>query len=249
MFIDTHCHLSKEDYDDIDLVIKENIDNNISKIIISGCTRDSINESLELIKKYEDVYCTIGYHPSEVNDYSDEDLNNLREQLNNDKVVGIGEIGLDYHYGKEDKDKQIELFKKQLDIAEELEIPVVIHSRDATKDTIDILKEYRVKGVMHCFSGSVEVAKEYISMGYLIGIGGVVTFKNSKLYEVVENVGINNIVLETDAPYLAPEPYRGKQNSSKYIPIIAEKVGNILDLSINEVAKKTTDNACRMFDL
>ena len=249
MFIDTHCHLSKEDYDDIDLVIKENRDNYISKIIISGCTRDSIKESLELIKKYEDVYCTIGYHPSEAKNYSDEDLIVLREQLNNDKVVGIGEIGLDYHYGKEDKDKQIELFKKQLDIAEELELPIVIHSRDATKDTIDILKEYKVKGVLHCFSGSVEIAKEYISMGYLIGIGGVVTFKNSKLYEVVENVGINNIVLETDAPYLAPEPYRGKQNSSKYIPIIAEKVGNILDLSINEVGKIATNNACKMFDL
>ena len=249
MFIDTHCHLSREDYDDIDLVIKENRENKISKIIISGCDRNSIKESLELIDKYEDVYATIGYHPSEVNDCNDEDLILLEEQLKNDKVVGVGEIGLDYHYGKEDRDKQIELFEKQLKIAEKLHLPVVIHSRDATLDTMNTLKKYKVTGVIHCFSGSVETAHEYVKMGYLIGIGGVVTFKNSNLYKVVESIGIDNIVLETDAPYLAPTPYRGKINSSKYIPIIAEKISEILGISVDEVSERTTNNACKMFDL
>ena len=148
------------------------------------------------------------------------------------------------------KESQIRpLFEKQLKIAEELGIVVVIHSRDATQDTIDCLKKYNVKGVIHCFSGSVETAKIYVGMGYKIGIGGVVTFKNSKLYEVVQSVGLNNIVLETDSPYLAPVPFRGQKNSSKYIPIIAECVSKILDVSVEEVASITTDNARYVFDL
>ena len=249
MFIDTHCHISKEDYDDIDLVIKENIDASVDKMIVSGCEENAIEESIELSKKYDSIYLTIGYHPDQVNVVDDEKLDKLKELLKTPKVVGVGEIGLDYHYGKEDRDKQIELFEKQLKIAEEFNLPVVIHSRDATEDTINTLKKFKVKGIMHCFSGSVETAKIYVSMGFLLGIGGVVTFKNSNLYKVVEEVGLDNIVLETDAPYLAPTPYRGKQNSSKYIPIIAEKISEILGVSVDEVAVKTTDNAVKLFDL
>lgn len=249
MFIDTHCHLSKEDYDDIDLVIKENRENNISKIIISGCSRDSIFESIELSKRYEEVYLTLGYHPSEVETVNDEDLLELENLLKLDKVVGLGEIGLDYYYGKDNKKEQMELFRKQLVIAEKLDIPVVIHSRDAVEDTINILKEFDLTGVIHCFSGSVETAKIYVSMGYKLGIGGVVTFKNSKLYEVVQAVGLENIVLETDSPYLAPTPFRGQKNSSKYIPIIAEEIGRILNKSVQEVASITTNNAYDLFDL
>lgn len=246
MYIDTHCHLSNEDYDDIDLIIKENIDNNVSKIIVSGCDMESIKESIELSRKYPCIYLTLGFHPSEVNNY---DLEYLKEALNNPKVVGLGEVGLDYHYGKEDIDKQKELFRKQLDIAKELNIPVVIHSRDSTKDTIDILKEYNVKGVIHCFSGSLETALEYIKMGYLLGIGGVVTFKNSKLYKVVEAIPLENIVLETDSPYLAPDPYRGKKNSSKYIPVIAKKISKIKKIKLSKVEKTTTSSAVNLFDL
>ena len=249
MFIDTHCHLSKEDYDDIDLVIKENRENNISKIIISGCSRDSIFESIELSKRYDEVYLTLGYHPSEVETVTDDDLLELENLLKLDKVVGLGEIGLDYYYGKDNKNEQIELFRKQLNIAEKLDIPVVIHSRDAVEDTINILKEFDLTGVIHCFSGSVETAKIYTSMGYMFGIGGVVTFKNSNLYKVVESVGLKNIVLETDSPYLAPTPFRGQKNSSKYIPLIAEKISDILDVNVEEVGVETTKNACSMFDL
>lgn len=249
MFIDTHCHLSVEDYDDIDLVIKENRESNISKIIISGCSKDSIFESIELSKKYEDIYLTLGYHPSEVDVVTDDDLVELENLLKLDKVVGLGEIGLDYYYGKDNKEEQIELFRKQLVIAERLDIPVVIHSRDAVEDTINILKEFDLTGVIHCFSGSVETAKIYTSMGYMLGIGGVVTFKNSNLYKVVETVGLKNIVLETDSPYLAPTPFRGQKNSSKYIPLIANKVADVLNISVEEVGLETTKNACSMFDL
>lgn len=251
MYIDTHCHLSKEDYDDIDLVIKENRDAGIDKIIVSGCTSESIVETLELSEKYDDMYVTIGYHPSEASITTENDLKLLKEQIKKStKVVGIGEIGLDYHYGKEDIELQKELFRKQMRLAEELYLPVVIHSRDATEDTINILKEFpNVTGDIHCFSGSVETAKIYISMGYKIGIGGVVTFKNSNLYKVVESVGVDNILLETDAPYLTPAPYRGKQNSSKYIPYIAEKIAEILDVSLDEVSRNTSNTAIGLFDL
>lgn len=249
MYIDTHCHLSIEDYNDIDLVIKENKEAGISKMIISGCTKDSNQESLALAGKYEDVYVTIGYHPSEVDYVTDDLLDELKIQLQHNKVVGLGEIGLDYYYGKDNKKEQLELFEKQLKIAEEMGLVVVIHSRDATEDTINCLKKYKLTGVIHCFSGSVETARIYVEMGYKLGIGGVVTFKNSKLYEVVETVGLENIVLETDSPYLAPVPFRGQKNSSKYIPIIAERIAEICDVSVDEVANITTSNACNLFDL
>ena len=249
MFIDTHCHLSREDYDDIDLVIKENRKAGVNKIIISGCSKDWIDESLELSKQYEDVFVTLGYHPSEVEMVDDLLLDDLRNKLKSNNVVGLGEIGLDYYYGKDNKNQQLELFEKQLKIAEEMGLVVVIHSRDATEDTINCLKKYNVTGVIHCFSGSVETAKIYVNMGYKLGIGGVVTFKNSKLYEVVKEVGLENIVLETDSPYLTPTPFRGQNNSSKYIPLIAECIADILNTSVQNVADITTNNACNLFDL
>ena len=250
MFIDTHCHLSLEDYDDIDKVIQDNRNAGIDKIIISGCTKDSIIESIDLSNKYNDVFLTIGYHPSESKSITIEDLNLLEEQLQNDKVVGIGEIGLDYHYGKDDVDLQKELFRNQMKLAEKYSLPVVIHSRDATSDTINILKEFpNVIGDIHCFSGSLETAKIYLSMGYYLGIGGVVTFKNSNLYNVVRNIGLERVLLETDSPYLTPEPNRGKKNSSKYIPDIAKYLANSLGISVEEVSKITLNNTYRLFDL
>ena len=250
MFIDTHCHISEDDYDDIDLVIEHNKASGVDKMIVSGCEEKTINEAIELSKKYNSIYVTIGYHPDQVEVVDDKLLYKLELLLNTPKVVGIGEIGLDYHYGKENRDAQINLFRKQMKIAEKYHLPVVIHSRDATEDTISVLKEFpSVIGDIHCFSGSIETAKIYISLGYKIGIGGVVTFKNSKLYKVVETIGITSILLETDAPYLAPVPFRGKINSSKYLPYIAKKVADTLNLSIDEVAKETSLNAIRLFDL
>lgn len=249
MFIDTHCHLSTEDYENIDQVIFDNRLAGVSPIIISGCTKESIKESLEYGKTYSDVFVTIGYHPSEVETVTDWDLKHLEQLLQLDKVVGIGEIGLDYHYGKDNRLKQISLFEKQLVLAEKYGLPVVIHSRDATMDTIQILKKHSVLGIIHCFSGSLETAKEYIKMGFLLGIGGVVTFKNSKLCDVVSKLPLKKIVLETDSPYLTPVPYRGTKNSSKYIPFIAEKIAACQDVSIDSVAEVTTRNAKHVFHL
>ena len=247
MFIDTHCHIEKEYYDNIDDVIKENINNGVNIMIVSGCEKKTIDETIEIINKYDCCYATIGYHPDQANFIKETDIDLLKEKIVNKKILGIGEIGLDYHYGKDNKENQIKLFKEQLKIAEDFNLPVVIHSRDAVEDTINILKEYNVKGIIHCFSGSLEVAKIYIKMGFKLGIGGVVTFKNSKLGNVLENIDINDIVLETDSPYLTPEPFRGKTNSSKYIPLIAQKIANIYNIDLETVAKITSNTVFSLF--
>lgn len=248
MYIDTHCHLSREDYDDIDKVIEGNKNANVDKIVVSGCSRESIEEVMDLKDRYDMVYVTIGYHPEYADTVTESDLDYLKSLLGEKKVVGIGEIGLDYHYTKDNKDKQIWLFEEQLKIAEEFNLPVVIHSRDATMDTINTLKKYKVKGIIHCFSGSLETAKIYISMGLLLGIGGVVTFKNSKLKDVVKEVPSESIVLETDSPYLAPVPFRGKINSSKYLEYIANFIADIKNISVDELAEITSRNASSLFD-
>lgn len=247
MFIDTHCHLSKKDYNDITKVVEEAKKAEVEKIIISGCTREDLDETMEIINTYPEVYATIGYYPEEAEGIIDIDLQKLEKLLLNNKIVGIGEIGLDYHYSTENKEKQKELFEKQLSLAEKYNLPVVIHTREATNDTITILKKYKVKGIIHCFSGSYETACQYIKMGYLLGIGGVITFKNCHLKDTVKQLNLENIVLETDSPYLSPVPYRGKINTSKNIPIIAEFIANELNLDINIIANKTTKNALPLF--
>lgn len=248
MFIDTHCHLSKEDYDDIDKVIMEDKEAEVDKIVVSGCSREAIDEVMSFKDKYDMVYVTIGYHPEYADSVRKEDLDYLKSLLGEKKIIGIGEIGLDYHYTKDNKDKQIWLFEEQLKIAENFNLPVVIHSRDATQDTINTLKKYNVKGIIHCFSGSLETAKIYIFMGFLLGIGGVVTFKNSKLKDVVKEIPIDSIVLETDSPYLTPVPYRGKVNSSKYLEYIAKFIAEVKNISVEELAEITSKNASSLFD-
>ena len=248
MYIDTHSHLSREDYDDIDKVIEENKNAKVNKIVVSGCSKESIKEVMVLKDKYDMVYVTLGFHPEYADIITVNDLNYLRNLLKEKKIVGIGEIGLDYHYTKDNKDKQIWLFEEQLKIAEEFNLPVVIHSRDATMDTINTLKKYKVKGIIHCFSGSLETANIYISMGFLLGIGGVVTFKNSKLKDVVKELSLESIVLETDSPYLTPVPFRGKINSSKYLEFIANFIADIKNISVEELAEITSRNASSLFD-
>lgn len=251
MYIDTHCHLSKEYYEDIDKILRENKEAGISKIIVSSCDVEEYEEVIAYSKKYDFIYLSLGIHPEYATTTTEEDLNNLESLLKStNKVVALGEIGLDYFYTKENKIEQQTLFRKQLKLAEELSLPVIIHSREATEDTIKILKEFpNLKGDIHCFSGSKETANIYIKMGYKIGIGGVVTFKNSKLYEVVAAINLKDIILETDSPYLAPDPYRGKKNSSKYIPIIAQKIADIKNISVEEVAKITTSTAEDLFKM
>ncbi len=249
MFIDTHCHISKEYYSDIDFILEGNIKADVNPIIISSSTPQDLKETLSLLATYSNLYASIGYHPEVADSITDDDLKFLEEHLKNKQVVAIGEIGLDYYYTKQNRDKQKKLFEQQLQLAEKYHLPVVIHSRDATNDTIETLKKYKVIGSIHCFSGSLETAKEYLAMGYYLGIGGVVTFKNSKLKETVKEIPLNRILLETDSPYLSPEPFRGQQNSSKNIPIIATKIAQIKQTSLEEVATKTTTNAIKLFSL
>ena len=250
MYIDSHCHLSKEYYENLDEVVNKAKENKVNTLIISGCDKNGIIEGLDIINKYENIYMTIGFHPSEVNITTDEDLIWLENLIKeNDKIIAVGEIGLDYYWVKDNKELQRKLFRKQLDIAKKLNLPVVIHSREATQETYDILKEYKLNGIIHCYSGSLEMAKEYIKLGYKIGIGGVVTFKNTNLVEVVNEIDIKNITLETDSPYLAPTPYRGKQNSPEYIPIIAEKISEIKEITKEQVGEITTNNIKELFKI
>ena len=224
--IDTHCHLEKEYYDDIDEIIGKCKNFGVDKIIVSGYNLDSSKEMLNLANKYDNIYATIGISPQDVDEASNNDLILLEELLKDKKVVGIGEIGLDYHYTKENKEKQKQLFITQLRLAKKYNLPVVIHSRDAINDTYEILKSENIEcGTMHCYSGSLEYAHKFIDLGLYLSIGGVSTFKNAKeIKKVIENISLDNLLLETDSPYLAPEPHRGKKNYPYYIPLILKKL-------------------------
>lgn len=247
MIIDTHCHVIDLEYDNIDEIINRFKDN---IMIISGYDSISNRNVIDIVKKYKNVYGTLGFHPSEVDKFSEEDFNYIKNNINNSKIVGIGEIGLDYHYGSNNKEKQIKMFKSLLDLAQSENISVVIHTRDAAQDTMNILKNYKLKVDIHCFGYSLEIAKECIKRGYRLGIGGVLTFKNSKkLVEIVSNIPIENILLETDSPYLTPEPFRGKKNEPFYLSYVIDKISEIKKISIDEIKKITTKNAKEQFDL
>ena len=249
MFTDTHCHLYKEYYEDIEQVLTEAKEKGVHRVINNATDRKNMDEVLELSTKYEGMYCAIGYHPEDLDNIVEEDLNYLENHLIDNKVIAIGEIGLDYHYTKENKEKQIFFFEKQLELAEKYSIPVIIHSRDATLDTLEILKKYKVKGVMHSFSGSLETAKEYIKMGLLLGINGVITFKNCKISEVYKEISLEHIILETDSPYLTPVPFRGQQNNPSHIMDIVSYLCNLYGISKEQLALETNRNINRIFDI
>ena len=246
--VDTHCHLSLTD--DIDGILMDAKQNNVLKLIISGCDKKSIRDGLEIIYRYPEIYMTVGFHPDEVDTLTDKDIDDLDKLIiTNKKIVGIGEIGLDYYHNDMNKERQKEYFIKQLELAEKHDLPVVIHSRESIQDIYDILKEHKVRGVIHCFSGSLEMAKLFIDIGFYLGIGGVLTFKNSKLKDVVKELSLNNLVLETDSPYLAPEPYRGHTNYPQNIKIVAQALRKIKDVTLDEVTTKTTDNVNKIYNL
>ncbi len=248
--IDTHCHLNKEDYDDVNKVIK-NMENNI--MIVSTASPRDLEEVIELIDNYDNIYATIGIHPEFADTYTEEDLKQVEKYLNHSKVVGIGEIGLDYHYTKDNKENQKQLFIKQIKLANQYKKTIVIHTRDAMLDTYNILKEEKDKDIkcnFHCYSGSLEMAKEIIKLNGTFGIGGVLTFKNEKkLKEIVKELDLKYFLLETDSPYLTPEPFRGHKNEPKNIKYVAQKIAEIKNISYEEVIKATTHNALSQFDI
>lgn len=247
MMIDTHCHLSKNDYSDLEQIIK-NMEENY--MITNGVDDKTNQEVLEIIQQYKTVYGAIGIQPQEINHCNEQSLNWVEQHLQYPKIVAIGEIGLDYHYGKEDKELQQYFFKKQLDLARKYKKPVIIHSRDSIEDTYQIMKEYKdVKMVLHCYSSSAQMAKRFLELDVYFGIGGVLTFKNSKiLKEVVEMLPLDHILLETDSPYLTPEPYRGQKNEPKNILLVAKKISEIKKIPLEQVLEVTTNNAYHQFD-
>lgn len=249
MFTDTHCHIYKEYYDEIDEVVNNANKDGIIRMINNGCDTKTNIEVLKTTEIYPNVYGAIGIHPEFVDNFKPEDIDFVRDNLGKNKIIAIGEIGLDYHYTKENKEAQIKLFETQLKLAEEYNMPVVIHSREATDDMLRILKKYKLKGVIHSFSGSLETAKEYIKMGYLLGVNGVVTFKNCNLKEVLLNISLYNIILETDAPYLTPEPFRGHKNEPAKVKYVAEFIANLYNVSLEELSKITNANIKRIFDI
>lgn len=250
MFTDTHCHLYNEYYEEgIDSIYEKMEQSKINRVINNGCDAKSNKEVIELLGKYSWMYGAIGIHPESTDTYTEEELKYVEEHINDPKVVAVGEIGLDYYWTKDNKDKQKELFEYQLALAERVNKPVIIHSREATQDTIDILKKYKVTGVIHSFTGSYETACIYIKMGYLIGINGVITFKNCNLKDVVEKLDLGNIVLETDSPYLTPVPYRGKRNDPSHVWEIAEYIADLKGVSLEELSKETNGNISRCFDI
>ena len=235
MIIDTHCHIYYSEVENSEEIIKECKKNNIV-MILNGIDKKSNLEVLELSKKYDNVYAAIGYDHSVVNEITDEDLKLLENQLKNEKVVAIGEIGLDYYWIKENKEKQKKLFIKELELAEKYNLPVIIHSRDAVQDVYDILKTRNLRGSIHCYSGSTEMAKEFIKIGFYIGIDGPITFKNNKKQrKMVKNIDINHILVETDSPYLSPEPNRGKVNTSLNLVYILKQIAIELDMEYEEI--------------
>lgn len=249
MVIDTHCHLGSDDYDDIGEIINH-FGSNI--MIASGVNTKTNQEVLSLISKYDNIYGTIGIHPEYASTYTDEDIEFIRQNITNPKIVGVGEIGLDYHYDGIDKEKQKDLFLKQITIGKQSHKTIVVHTRDASLDTFNIIKESNINVpiTIHCFSESLEMAYEYIKLGCKLGIGGVVTFKNGrKLKEVVQNIDLSNFVLETDSPYLAPEPYRGTKNEPKNVLLVAEEISKLKDIPLKEVIEKTTRNSLKQYKI
>ncbi|SFU62525.1 TatD family hydrolase [Butyrivibrio sp. INlla21] len=254
MIFDTHVHYDDPAFDeDRDSLIASLEKAGIGNVVDIGASVDTTRKALELAHKYDFIYAAVGVHPSEVEELTEDSFELLREWSEDGRCVAIGEIGLDYHWPEPGRELQKKWFRRQLDLARQKQLPVVIHSRDAAKDTVDIMKEEHAEeigGVVHCFSYTKEIAKECLDMGFYIGVGGVVTFKNGKkLREVVEITPIEKILLETDCPYLAPEPYRGKRNSSLYLPYVVEEIAKIKNISAEEVIRITENNAKTMYNL
>ncbi len=253
MIFDTHAHYDDEQFDvDRAEFLPSMQENGVGTIVNVSATYESCRKVAEMVQEYPYMYAAIGVHPDEVGSLDEEKFAEMKELFQCPKVVAVGEIGLDYYWDNESHDVQKRWFIRQLDLARELELPVLIHSREAAADTMEIMKAYGqgLKGVIHCYSYSKEQAREYVKMGYYIGVGGVVTFKNAKkLKETVEEIPLTSILLETDCPYLSPVPYRGKRNNSVYLQYVAEEIARIKNVSYEEVVARTEQNAKKMYGI
>ena len=249
LIFDTHAHYDDEvfqnNFDDLIFSLKQS---GVGGIITCGCNKESSLKAIELAEKYDIIYAAVGIHPGNIDDGTTVD--DIKSLLSHQKCVAIGEIGLDYYWRQDNKQQQIELFKAQLQLANQFDLPVLVHDRDAHADTLEILKQYKPKGVVHAFSGSVEMAREVIKIGMYLGIGGVLTFKNAKaLPSVVFDTQMDRLLLETDAPYLAPEPFRGKTNHSALIHYTANKLAEIKGITADQVLATTFKNAKNLFKI
>ncbi|MBR3205454.1 MAG: TatD family hydrolase [Bacillus sp. (in: Bacteria)] len=252
MLFDTHAHLNAEQYnEDLEQVIERAKSEKVEKIVVVGFDRPTITRAMELIEAYDFMYAAIGWHPVDAIDMTDEDLAWIKELSQHEKVVAIGEMGLDYYWDKSPKDVQKEVFRRQIALAKEVNLPIIIHNRDATEDVVTILKEEgaaEVGGIMHCFTGSLEIAKACMEMNFYISFGGPVTFKNAKKpKEVVKDIPSDGLLIETDCPYLTPAPFRGKRNEPSYVKYIAEQIAELREMSFEELAALTTENAKKVF--
>jgi TatD DNase family protein len=249
MLIDTHCHLEKKEYKNLETLLKDIFNTDVKIVIVSGYNVESSIQAISLAHDYNNIYATVGFHPNDCTNLTESDYAYFDDWLQDEKVVGLGEIGLDYYYGENDRNEQIGRFKRQIEIASKYSKPIIVHNRNASEDVYNILKDSNIRGIIHCFNDDIGMADKFVSLGFFLGIGGILTFKNSNLKNVIKELDIHNIVLETDSPYLSPEPFRGLQNSPINVQIIANEIARIKGISYNEVASVTTSNAFRLFDL
>ncbi|MFJ8268421.1 TatD family hydrolase [Peribacillus asahii] len=254
MLFDTHVHLNAEQFEeDLTEVITRAQEAGVANMIVVGFDRPTITKAMELVETYDFLYAAVGWHPVDAIDMTDADLEWIESLAAHPKVVAIGEMGLDYYWDKSPKEIQMEVFRKQIRLAKRVRLPIIIHNREATADIITILREEEaslVGGIMHCFSGSVETAKECLEMNFYISLGGPVTFKNAKKpKEVAAEVPLDRLLIETDCPYLAPHPFRGKRNEPAYVKLVAEQIASIKQVSVEEVARITTENAKKIFGI
>lgn len=252
MLFDTHVHLNAEQYaDDLAEVVERALQAGVEQMTVVGFNRPTIEKAMELVETYDFLIASIGWHPVDAIDMTDDDLQWIEELSAHPKVRAIGEIGLDYYWDKSPKEIQQEVFRKQIRLAKKVKLPIIIHNREATSDLIAILKEEgasEVGGIMHCFSGSVETAKECLELNFYISLGGPVTFKNAKKpKEVAKAVPLERLLIETDCPYLTPHPFRGKRNEPAYVKLVAEQIAELKGLTLAEVAQATTENAKKLF--
>ncbi len=252
MLFDTHAHLNADQFEeDIEEVIKRAQDEGVSHIVVVGFDEKTIKGALKLAESYEFIYAAVGWHPVDAIDMTDDHLVWLEELASHPKVVALGEMGLDYYWDKSPREIQHEVFRKQIRLARKVKLPIIIHNRDAHEDIVKILKEENaeeVGGIMHCFGSSLEIAKQCIAMNFYISFGGPVTFKNAKRpKEVAREIPLERLLIETDCPYLAPHPYRGKRNEPSYVKLVAETIAELKDMTYDEVVQVTNENAKRLF--